>query len=257
MFKQRKIRILIFCIVILTGVILALAFRASSNVIENLGLNLATAGFIALLLEAILRDELLDLVRRQLAATVKELGTGQTIGPLYLSAFRKADERVDIIALTFTLGMNAYRNFVVRKVFNDRCHIRILVLDPESPMLEHRAHDEPDKDVSRIRRKLQDTIAHCNGLKDEYEYRLKQHEAPTGSFCLKTYRGIPYFGYSRMDETCYVTLYSGDEYGISSPVVEVSERDSRLFRSLEMHFEALWRREDSKIVVDIGLSSFR
>lgn len=259
MLKHRKIRILVFCIVILGGVVLALLSPRLStpNLLASLGINLATAGLVAILFEAILRDELLDAVRGMLATTVKELGTGQNFGGSYLSAFRKADERIDIIALTFTLGINSYRDFLIRKLFNDRCHIRVLVLDPNSIMLDYRALDEPDKDPGRIRRKLEDTISACRQLELEFNERLKHHEVPKGSFALKTHRSIPYFGYSRMDRVSFVTLYAGDEYGISCPIVEVVEQGSRLFRSLETHFESLWRRDDSRLITDIGNSSFR
>jgi hypothetical protein len=260
MFKQRTIRILVFCVVILSGVVLAMVAHNAwkSTVFEGLGINLATAGIIAILLEAILRDEFLDVIKRELSSPIKELGTGETIGPTYVAAFRKATEKVDVIALTFTLSMNAYRDLVLDKVFNDHCHIRILILDPESKLVDHRANDEPDENgADRIRRKLHDTIAACNLIEAEYQDQVILNNSPKGTFCLKTHCGIPYFGYSRMDDVCFLTSYSAAGFGISAPVIEIAGRESKLFRSLEMHFETIWRREDSRIVIDIGLSNFR
>ncbi|MGH9801613.1 MAG: hypothetical protein ACRD82_14715, partial [Blastocatellia bacterium] len=106
MLKDRKVRLLIFVVVILVGTVVALVspYLPGSRIIESLGANTTTAGVVATLIEIILREEFLDEIKRELRSTVRELGIGQLVAQKYVAAFRDAHIRADIIAITFTMG---------------------------------------------------------------------------------------------------------------------------------------------------------
>lgn len=259
MLKERRTRILIFCIVILSGTVIALVSPSlpRSGIIETLGINLAASGVIAILLDLILRDEVLDDIKQELQSSVRELGIGQAVAPEYVRAFREAGEHIDIIAISFTMGAQAYQQLILNKIIDEHCHIRVLIVDPDSKLLDCRARDEPDKNGDRIRQKIKDTWAACEKLQSAYRMRVSFADPPKGSFRLKTHQGIPYFGYSRMDDKAFLTPYMVGEYGINLPVIEVREHNSALFKSLEKHFETLWEREDSRLVFDLGFVGMR
>ncbi len=259
MFKDRTVRLLVFFSVILAGTVVALAspYAPGSRIVESLGINLATAGVVAVLIEAILRDEFLDEIRRELRSTVREIGIGQVVAPAYVSAFTSAHDRIDILAMTFTMGSKAYVQLVLDKIINEHCHIRVIIIDPESPLLEHRARDEPDHNGERIKQKVADTILSCEQLRAAYRSRVSFDDPPKGSFRLKAHRSIPYFAYSRMDAKAFLTPYSAVEYGVNCPVIEIREPGSALFDRLEKHFETIWERNDSRLLLDLGFVGMR
>ena len=52
------------------------------------------------------------------------------------------------------MGIKSYHNYFIDKINNEYCNIRILILDPNSPVVELRARDEPDRNPERIREKI-------------------------------------------------------------------------------------------------------
>ena len=98
--KYRKIRLLVFCVVILSGMILHIV-STESELFRSIGIELSAAGFVAILLEMILRDEFIEVIKKELRSPLKMVGIGHTIAPIYVNHFQSAKERIDIIALTF------------------------------------------------------------------------------------------------------------------------------------------------------------
>jgi len=232
--RERKTRLLIFSIVVLSGVIVALYSSRTfqPRIVENLGIGLVTAGFVAMLLELIIRDELLDVIKEQLRSPLREYERGQGIASKFIKSFRNAEKRVDIVAISFTMGLHGYRSYVLDKIMKESCHIRILIISPDSPILEHRAGDEPDRDSKKLRQKIRDTLEECKAIEEEYQARAASKGSPRGSFSLKTHYGIPYFGYSRFDDLCFFTPYLAFDYGINSPVISVNSKNCHLFHRL-------------------------
>lgn len=226
---------------------------------KNIGIELSAAGFIAILLELILREEFLDEIKNELRAPLKALDSGRELSLNYIKIFRSASEMVDIIALSFTTGIEQYYKYLDQKICEENCKIRILLLDYNSPAFEARSRDEfkgsPEKlktYINKNKKYLNKTIKKFKAFNTEFFKKHGKDFRPGGSLRVKTYRGIPYFGYFRVDNHCVVTPYFSFGYGIESPVFEIRNPNSSFFKQFERHFNILWGRDDSKTIIDIG-----
>lgn len=248
--KEKKIRILIFVIAILVGINLYGLFK--SDVLKSIGTQLIAAGFIAIILEIVLHEEFIDVIKKELKSPLKELGIGHDIAPVFINHFGMARKRVDIIAMSFTMGKAGYSKFLVEKICATDCEIRILILDPKSQFLEGVAQDEPDRRGERVKEKIEETITFFKEFRTEFVKTHGKDFQPKGSIRVKTHKSIPYFGYFRTEDVMIVTPYFSFGYGKDSPVFEVRKEKSRLFNHYEKHFDILWERHDSNSILDIG-----
>lgn len=255
MLKQRPFRMVIFSLVILTGIILYLLEpRLHWSILQSLGTELFTAGFIAMLLEIILRDEFIEVLKKEYKAPLKELEIGIKADSTFVHNFYSARDKIDIMALSCSRGRKNYEKLLVSKIYDDYCNIRILILDPDSEFVEKRARDEPDANAEeRINNETMHSIEFFKNLKSAINAKYKPENPLKGSICVKTHKSIPYFGYTRMDDYCFVSFYFAGAYGIHSPVIEFRKHTSQLFDKFEKHFDVLWERKDSRTVVDIGI----
>ena len=255
--KQRKIRLLIFLIVILIGIIFHLLGSVlwNNELVKSIGIELSAAGFIAILLDQILKDDLLDGIKKELRSPLKELGIGKRSTETYSQEFRAAREQVDIIAIAFKMGSEKYQYDFEGKISSGYCNIRILILDPSSQSARLRACDEPDKTYERLKKDVENSIASFKQLAARFAKEYNQNNVPDGggppgTLEVRTHESIPYFGYSRMDGVCLFTPYFFNRYGWDSPVIKV-EKDSILFHRLDRHFEDLWTEAGPKFIVNI------
>lgn len=248
--KEKKIRILIFVIVILVGINLYGLLK--SDLLKSIGIQLVGAGFIAIILEIVLYEEFIDVIKKELKSPLKELGIGHDIAPVFIKHFGMARNKIDIIAITFTMGKTGYSKFLVEKICATDCEIRILILDPKSQYLEGVARDEPDRRGERISEKIEETITFFKEFRTNFVKTHGKDFQPKGSIRVKTHKSIPYFGYFCTEEVMNITPYFSFGYGKDSPVIEVRKDKSKLFSHYEKHFDILWERHDSISILDIG-----
>ncbi|MEK7730118.1 MAG: DUF5919 domain-containing protein [candidate division KSB1 bacterium] len=258
--KDRKVRILVFVIIILSGGMLYLlsSYLWRVEALKSIGLELFAAGFTAILLEIVLQEKVLDEIMSELRAPAKILSSGRKLGRLYLRSFKQAKERIDIIAVSYTIGLDQHHKYFEHKLVHDKCQIRILIMDPTSPMYEPRARDEHGGAgdmllayINQMRLESDKTIKTVKAFYDEFTKRHGQHFRVPGSLRVRMYSGIPYFGYFRVDDHCIITPYFAFGYGIESPVLEIRDSSSALFEFYAKHFEVLWERADMTSIIDI------
>jgi len=256
--KERRVRVLIYVIIILSGGLLYLlsSYWWHVEAIKSIGIELFAAGFTAFLLELIFQEKVLEEIISELRAPIKYLGAGRKLARYYQKSFKQAKVRIDIIALSATVFVDQNQKFFEQKIIRDKCNIRVLILDPEAPAFDERGRDEHGGDASKLQEYLgqmrQETDKTVNSLKAFYESFTKSHDRSfrtPGSLRVRKYRGIPYFGYFRVDDHCIVTPYFAFGYGVESPAFEM--RDLDVFEYYAKHFEVLWERSDSASIIDI------
>jgi hypothetical protein len=257
--KERKIRILIFILIIVSGVLLYTlsTYFWNSELLKSIGIELSAAGFIAILLTLVLQDELFEEIKNELKAPIKIIGKASDLLDFFNKNFESAKGRIDIIALSYTKPFDKDSKFFDKKICKDNCHIRILLLAENSPAFKRRMMDENEGGSDRLesyidqnREYLNSTIKKFEEYEKEFTRRYGERISFGGSLRVKTYSGIPYFGYNRTDDQVLVIPYFAFGYGDESPVEEI--RDKSMIQYYEKHFEILWGRSDSKSVIDIG-----
>ncbi len=126
--KNRKLRTFAYVIVILLGIVCYLIPINSPtfpSVFERLGISLTTAGIIAIIFEIVLKNEFINKIKSEFDSDLKILGKGYELSKHYIVEFNKAERQIDIIALTFTLGIKGYDKEILKKITKERCRVTI------------------------------------------------------------------------------------------------------------------------------------
>jgi hypothetical protein len=251
--KDRKLRTLIYLIVILLGVVCYLipsGLKMDTLIYYNLGISLTTSGIIALIFEIALKNEFIKNIKSEINSNLKTMGVGHDLSSYFKREFITAKKEIDIIAISFTLGINNLDREFLKKILKEHCRIRILIVDPESEFIKYRAFDEPDQSEKRIKDKINETIDYFRSLESKAKYEFIK-DYPLGSIQVKTHKSIPYFGYTRYDEKCsYSPLLIG-RYGNFTPVFEIDGSNTEIFNNLKFHFNNLWERQENRTIVNI------
>lgn len=251
--KDRKLRTLIYIIVILSGIIFYLipsGLQMNPQIFYNIGTSLTTSGIIALIFEISLKNEFIKNIKSELNSNIKIIGIGSELKRYYKNEFEKAKNEIDIIAISLTHGIDCYDEEFLNKIKNNHCRIRILIIDPESDYIEHRALDEPDNQSERIVNKIKLSISYFKLMEKNGKMEFSK-EKPLGSIQVKTHKSIPYFVLSRFDNKCLYTPLLIGRYGNHTPVIEIEDRNSEIFNNLKSHFDNLWAREENNEIINI------
>lgn len=245
--KERKIRFLIYIIIILLGCILMVFSFDNKGIdanVNNLAVSFITSGFVAIIFEIVLKSS-----TKESVPDVKLLGLGHELKDYFKNKFLKTNESIDIIAISYTVGLKNYGNALIPKILNTNCRIWILILDPGSEFIKLRADDEPDKNPVRIKKNIEESIAEFKSF--ETVISTMGVKEIKGSLHVKTYNSIPYFGYTRFDNQCVYTPFLIDRYGNYTSALELRDRNAKLSRDLDAHFRNLWAKADNKDIVNI------
>lgn len=174
--------------------------------------------------------------------TLEEIESGIVAGPIFRECFDAAERRIDLLALTCRVPIRTYgESFFLNKLFDSFCEIRILITDPASGMIEARAEDETDKDPAKLRGDTEKTIEFFEKLAKKRKTKYCDRKTH-GAIHVRLSRGIPYFGYTRIDDKCFFTPYLADASGVHSALLKIEDPRSVLFRGLRRHFDILWER---------------
>jgi hypothetical protein len=182
---------------------------------------------------------------------LQPLGIRQKLDVMYKDYFEQATEKIDIIALTLENAMNSHGKDPFRRtILNETCEIRILILDPESPLWMFRAKDERtnsgQSSPERAKEMIKRTTQFFEEIRDELDL-----EKCEGSLTVRKHNRIPYFAYFRADDKMILGLYYSFTFGAKAHTISVAP-DSELFNALERHFDELWSCAESKPVIDIS-----
>jgi len=257
--KDRRIRILIFLVLILVGILLHTfsTYFWNSDLLKSIGIELFAAGLIAILLTLVLQDEVFEEIKNELKAPVKIIGQGDELSYFYIRRFKSANERIDIISQAFAIAFDLVHDSLEQKICEDNCKIRILLLSEDSHAFRFRLMDEYQGSPDRIENYLAKSKEYLNSsidkfkkFEDEFIKKRRNKFNFRGSLRVKQYNRIPYFGYFRIDNQIFVTPYFSFGLAHESPLLEI--RNESLFDLYEKHFEAIWTRHESTSVIDIG-----
>lgn len=153
-------------------------------------------------------------------------------------------KRVRILQ-TWTGNIHAIRESL-RLAADNGCDVRILLLEPESPLAHIRGKDmgisESQYASSQIRGDLE-ILQHLHEGKDGKKF------IDSGKIKVRLYKTFPGVSLYQIDNVTYMGLYLRNKSSISSPGLTIDSRvanvDSPFFaEALEDHFDAIW--EDAR-----------
>jgi hypothetical protein len=180
------------------------------------------------------------------SGVLKPLDVRQNLTEIYRTYFNEANDKIDIIALTSEHPILLHGNNFKEKVETQPCDIRIMILDPESPLWDLRLKDEP----GRSRKSIEQIIERSK----EFFLKLRNIINPDdceGSISVRFHNRIPYYAYFRSGNRMVIGLYYAFTYGARSHAIEVLA-GSDLFRAFENHFDAMWHGTGTKEIVHIS-----
>ena len=244
--RRRTVRILSEVIVLLVGCLLFVLL--DNELVRNVAAGLITAGITAVIFEGVLKDEVLGELRAYMKPTLRLVGIRKEMDQTYLDLFEGAHKRIDIVALTSENLTRVYGSRLKSKILTEPCDIRILSLDPESPLWQYRLQEESDYSHEQIKTTIASSTEFLKGIanriKDETDTQSDLH----GSLVVKQHSNMPHFAYFRADSRIIIGLYYSFTVGLKSHAIVVEDQSSSLFRNLEQHFEAMWGRSHIDVV---------
>ncbi|MBN1565926.1 MAG: hypothetical protein JXA10_18945 [Anaerolineae bacterium] len=162
---------------------------------------------------------------------------------IYAESFHQATEHIDIMALTSQYFTEHYGDVLIEKIRLTHCNIRILLLDPQSPMWVYRAKDEGGnvEDYVRIVKKV---LAFYDNIKEKLDGCRCQ-----GSLTVKLHDRIPYRAYYCADEVAVFGFYNSHIFGVDSHAVQVAY-GSELYNELRDNFTAVWGDAQVHVRID-------
>ena len=244
--QRRMVRILCEIIVLLIGCLLLFLFQ--NELIKNVAVGLITAGITAVIFEGILKDEVLDQLRTYMKPALRLAGLRNAMDQYYLELFKSARKQVDIVALTSENIIRVYGDLLKSKILTEQCDIRILSLDPESPIWQYRLQDESDYSHEQIRETIENSTKFLKGIASRIIDETNMKSDLKGSLVAKHHSNLPHFAYFRADDRIIIGLYYSFTVGLKSHAIVIEDQSSSLFRMLEKHFEVMWERSHNEIV---------
>jgi hypothetical protein len=181
------------------------------------------------------------------STTLQPLGIRQKLDEVYKKYFDEATVRIDIIALTLENAMKSYgKQRFIKKIRQETCEIRILILDPESDLWKCREKDERSGSQTRARSVFKKTQIFFKRINNS----IKPGSC-LGSIVVKKHNRIPYFAYFRADNKTILGFYYSFTFGATSHTVDVSS-GSDISNALERHFNQIWGSSDAETVEEIA-----
>jgi hypothetical protein len=180
-------------------------------------------------------------VKKLTDPSLRLVDTRNNLSVYYKNLINIAQAHLDIIALT---GENLYlicnnNKLLVNKVVEDNCHIRILLLDPTSPLWNYRIKDDHNN-LNEYPKIFNKVAAFFNTLEQSIKSKITNKESLKGSIEVRYFDRIPYNAYFRSDNTIIIGCYHSHTDGISSNAFENNYNDVRIFSSYDKHFDEIW-----------------
>lgn len=188
---------------------------------------------------------------------IRLLDTRQYLDSYYKEHFIQAGYCADVIALTAENFVRVSGGDLVNKLFTSSCTIRILILDPakKDGIWQLRLKDEPRTSLEWVNKQLEASKEFFKSCEVEIKQRINRGERILGSYEVRLYQSIPYFGYFQADDLVTLGLYYSEKVGFHSYAVEFTNCPAGLKDDLKHHFDHLWLRSAGRIISSAGFSA--
>lgn len=233
------------------------------NVANDLGVAFLAAGTIGLALEFYTRRQFLYLMKQELVDAVNQstlykkideiLARGSLGGDLrelgvrrihrernaidFTKLINEAEKGTEIRILGVCLAgfMDRQTQVLLKKKLTEGCNIRLLIIDPESDFVKHRAMEE-----NRIYEDIKQDISAADVIhKNFIQRRLPQNLRD--KIELGHYNSAPAYFIFCTQSTMIVGFYLREGLGEFFPQLEIEIKGGGIHSSFGKHFEAVWR----------------
>ncbi len=229
---KTKIIILINVIIILIGLIF-LWFFPNDQIIFNVGAGLLASGIVAIfyLIYPHIDFERDYLRFRQMG--LKDVYLRRDQSQEYSELLKKAQKNIDVLGL----GLNQFREdneSIIKEKSLNGVAVRLLVVDPKSPILAIRSYQEKDLKGETIEiplKKLKTYVIEVNKIIDVSKKGEKIQ--------IKRYNAVPSTMIFRIDDIMFVGPYL-HKHPSRTTITYKIESNTELFKQYETHFNELW-----------------
>lgn len=246
------------------------------NIARELGIAFLAAGSIGLVLEFYTRRQFLDLIRQEIVDAVdrstlskridETLARGSLGGDLrelgvrrihrnrnaidFAKLIEEAESGTEIRILGVCLAgfMDRNTQVLLEKKLGEGCNIQLLIIDPESKFVKHRAIEE-----NRSYEDIKQDITAADKIHENFILR-RLPEKLRSQIELGHYDSAPAYFIFCTHITMIVGFYLREGLGEFFPQLEVEIKEGGIHSFFGKHFEALWsaRRETPKHTSDSG-----
>jgi hypothetical protein len=164
----------------------------------------------------------------------------------FLSLLRSAEAatRIDLLGIIMTNFNNRAMQSALEEKLKVGCHVRFLLLSPNSQFVERRAKEE-NRDYQEWREELlavnkshRNFISRLHG-EERLNIEMGHYDAP------------PTFSVYAIGKTVLVGFYLREHQGAYLPYLELDVKENGMYEPFLKHFEAIWksREENSSVLV--------
>lgn len=233
---KTKIIILINIIIILLGFI-ALRSYPNDQIMMNIGAGFLASGIVAIfyLIYPHIDFERDYLRFRQMG--LKDVYLRRDQSQEYSELLKKAQKNIDVLGL----GLNQFREdneSVIKEKSFEGVAVRLLVVDPKSPIIAIRSYQEKDLKGEMIEiplKKLKTYVIEVNKKIDEAKKGKKIQ--------IKRYNAVPSTMIFRIDDIMFVGPYLHKLPSRTTITFKI-ESNTELFKQYETHFNELWNDKE-------------
>ena len=154
-----------------------------------------------------------------------------------LLKYIESAKEVDMMAICLRENWTSNTEFMEilsRQTKQKQCHYRMLMLDPESPILSQRCLEENDTS-GRIATTIKDSLTKLSNIRNELNKSQKEFLNIRIVSKFNMYCSIV-----RIDERMIVSFYICSQRGSSTPTIAIFGKHSNLFRKFSEEFQKMW-----------------
>jgi len=236
---KKMIIILINIIIIICGGSLLLSFPNNQNLL-NIGAGLLASGIVAIFY---LIYPQIDLERDYLRFRkmgLLEVYPRRDQSKEYENLLKKAEKNIDVLGL----GLNQFREdneAIIKEKALQGVEIRLLVIDPKSPVTAVRSYQENDLAGEMIKipiQKLNNYVTEVNKIIDKSKNGKKIQ--------IKYYNAVSSTMIFRIDNVMFVGPYFHKIPSRTTITFKI-EHDTEIFNQYYRHFDELWNDKECTI----------
>jgi len=236
---KKMIIILINIIIIICGGSLLLSFPNNQNLL-NIGAGLLASGIVAIFY---LIYPQIDLERDYLRFRkmgLLEVYPRRDQSKEYENLLKKAEKNIDVLGL----GLNQFREdneAIIKEKALQGVEIRLLVIDPKSPVTAVRSYQENDLAGEMIKIPIQKLKRYVNEVNESIENEKKGKKIQ-----IKYYNAVSSTMIFRIDNVMFVGPYFHKIPSRTTITFKI-ENDTEIFNQYSRHFNDLWNDKECKL----------
>jgi len=236
---KKMIIILINIIIIICGGSLLLSFPNNQNLL-NIGAGLLASGIVAIFY---LIYPQIDLERDYLRFRkmgLLEVYPRRDQSKEYENLLKKAEKFIDVLGL----GLNQFREdneAIIKEKALQGVEIRLLVIDPKSPVTAVRSYQENDLAGEMIKIPIQKLKRYVNEVNESIENEKKGKKIQ-----IKYYNAVSSTMIFRIDNVMFVGPYFHKIPSRTTITFKI-ENDTEIFNQYSRHFNDLWNDKECKL----------